>query len=202
MKRFDSSNYVRVDGMIRARLVRVITPDGQNLGVLPIEKARMKAEEFGLNLIEISPNANPPVCKIVDFGKYKYEVARKKRESKSKTIESKEIRFRLGTDEHDLSIKVQRGREFLADGNRVTFTLVLRGREQERPQIAVDILKKIQATLDDCSKPLKDVFQMGRSLHLILIASSNQIIKKAKLDGGPNAETKDGKSSNQEIKSN
>lgn len=120
----------RVNHQIRASELRVIGPKGENLGVISLSEALMKAEEAGLDLIEISPNAVPPVAKISDFGKFQYEENKKQKQAKSKahSVEVKTVQVKLGTGEHDLGLKAKKASEWLAEGNRVKLDLFLPGR--------------------------------------------------------------------------
>ena len=121
---------VRINHQIKAPELRVITDDGQNLGVITIKEALMKAQEMNLDLIEISPNALPPVAKIMDYGKFQYSEKKKLKEAKSKiqNIEIKSIQVKIGTDEHDLLLKAQKASEWLKEGHRVKLNLFLAGR--------------------------------------------------------------------------
>ena len=121
---------VRINHQIRANEVRVIGKDTENLGVLTLSEALQRAQDAGLDLIEISPNANPPVAKIMDYGKYQYEQQKKKREMKSKShvTETKGVQVKIGTGEHDLEIKAKRAAEWLKEGHRVKVDLFLWGR--------------------------------------------------------------------------
>ena len=119
----------RTNHAIRAREVRVIGPKGENYGVLSLEEALRKASESGLDLVEISPNANPPVAKIADLGKFLYEESKKQRQSKkSRSVEVKTVQVKLGTGEHDLALKAKKTSEWLTEGNRVKIDLFLPGR--------------------------------------------------------------------------
>lgn len=118
----------RINHSIRARELRVIGPKGENFGVISLEEALKKAEELNLDLIEISPNANPPVAKITDFGKYQYEEAKKTKGTKKSTSEVKTIQVKLGTGDHDLALKAKKTSEWLSEGNRVRIDLFLPGR--------------------------------------------------------------------------
>lgn len=120
----------RINNQIKARELRVIGPEGQNFGILSLSEALKKAEEFGLDVIEISPNANPPVAKITDYGKYQYEENKKQKQAKAKahTVEVKNIQVKVGTGEHDLTLKAKKASEWLAEGNRVKIDLFLPGR--------------------------------------------------------------------------
>ena len=120
----------RINEAIRASELRVVTADGDNLGVLSREEALARAEDAELDLIEISPNANPPVAKIMDFGKYQYEQKKKQKEMKAKShsTETKNIQVKIGTGDHDLALKAKKASEWLKEGHRVKFDLYLRGR--------------------------------------------------------------------------
>lgn len=121
---------IRVNRDIRAKEFRLIDNEGENIGVLPLEKALEKAEEAELDLIEISPNANPPVAKIMDYGKYAYEQKKKEKEMKagSKTTETKNIQVKIGTGNHDLELKAKKASKWLKEGHRIKADLYLRGR--------------------------------------------------------------------------
>src|SRR5437667_1052731 len=125
----------RMNERIRIREVRVIDEDGTQLGIMPTREALDLARSKGLDLIEVSPTANPPVCRIMDYGKFKYDEAKKKKEAtkKSKTTEIKGIRLRPGTDEHDISFKVRDAQRFLEEGDKVQVTLIFRSREPTHP---------------------------------------------------------------------
>jgi len=130
---------------IRASQVRVIGSDGEQIGILPIEEALRIASEEAFDLVEVSPGANPPVCKIMDFGKYKYEQTKKKQEAKrrQKTTQIKEIKVRPKTDDHDLETKVRHIAKFISKKDKVKITLVFRGREFILKEQAAQILEKI-----------------------------------------------------------
>jgi translation initiation factor IF-3 len=144
----------RINGRIRAPEIRVIGADGENLGVMTPERALGYADEAGLDLVEISPNAVPPVCKIMDFGKYKYETQKKEAEArkKQKVIEIKEIKFRPGTDTHDYDVKMRSVMKFLAEGDKVKVTLRFRGREMAHQQLGLELLNRVAADVGDAGK--------------------------------------------------
>lgn len=121
-------NNTRTNTDIKAKEVRVIEPDGENLGVKPLEKALELAREHDLDLVEIAPNANPPVAKVMDYGKYKYEQQKKQDHSKANQVETKTVQVKIGTSENDLEMKANRASGWLEDGNRVKLELYLRGR--------------------------------------------------------------------------
>jgi len=122
----------RINHRIRARELRVIGPEGENFGVLSLEEALSKAEELSLDLIELSPNANPPVAKITDFGKYQYEENKKQKIAKSKahTVEVKSVQIKIGTGDHDLELKAKKASEWLSEGHKIKIDLFLPGRSK------------------------------------------------------------------------
>ncbi len=129
------NNRIRINSNIRANELRVIGPEGENLGVLATSIAIEKAREFGLDLIEISPNAIPPIAKIQDFGKYQYQESKKQKEAKSKShsVEIKSLQIKIGTGDHDLMLKAKKASEWLAEGNKVKMDLFVTGRSKMLP---------------------------------------------------------------------
>ena len=127
--------------------MRLISGEGEQLGVVSLKEAMSMAEEQDVDLVEISPTAKPPVCKIMDFGKYKYEQSKKRDEAKKKQkqVQIKEIKFRPGTDDGDYNIKMRKVREFLAEGDKVKITLRFRGREMAHQQIGAQLLERVKA---------------------------------------------------------
>ncbi len=130
---------------IRAPQVQVISSDGKNLGTLSTQEAINIAKQEGLDLIEISPNANPPVCKIIDIGKYKYDLQKKanKSKKKQKVINLKEIKLRPVTEIHDYNFKIKNAQRFLTKGDKVKFTVQFKGREMQHTQLGYDLMKRI-----------------------------------------------------------
>ena len=135
----------RTNERIRASEVQVISSDGKNLGTLPTQEAINMAREEGLDLIEISPNANPPVCKIIDIGKYKYDLQKKanKAKKKQKVINLKEIKLRPVTEIHDYNFKIKNAQRFLTKGDKVKFTIQFRGREMQHTDLGHNLMKRI-----------------------------------------------------------
>ena len=131
---------------ITSNEVQVINSNGENMGVMNLNDAIKKAKEEGLDLIEIAPNAKPPVCKIMDMGKYKYDAQKKanKAKKKQKKIELKEIKLRPVTDVHDYSFKIKNAQKFIVKGDKVKFTIKFKGRELQHPQLGHELMKKIQ----------------------------------------------------------
>jgi translation initiation factor IF-3 len=124
------------------------------IGVMPTREALWRAREAGLDLVEISPNANPPVCKILDFGKYKYEQQKKKNEAKKKqkVVEIKEIKIRPNIDDHDYDVKMRQARSFIGDGDKVKVTLRFRGRELAHVDLGMKVLERVKGELDEIAK--------------------------------------------------
>ena len=145
---------------IRAPQVRLIDQDGEMQGVMTARDAWLRAQSVGLDLLEISPNADPPVVKILDFGKYKYELQKKKNEAKKKqkVIEIKEIKVRPNIDENDYQVKLRAMKSFIGEGDKVKVTLRFRGREMAHQEIGVRVLERIRSEMD----PLSKVEQMPR----------------------------------------
>lgn len=139
---------------IRVPEVRVVLEDGTQLGVMSSHDAREKAKEMGLDLVEISPQARPPVCKIIDAGKWKYDQAKKAREAKKNAtqVQLKQIKLRPKTDSHDIAFKVKHARRFLEEGNKVQFVVRFRGRENAHPETGRAALDKILLELVDIAK--------------------------------------------------
>ena len=136
----------RSNNRITSPDVQVISSDGENMGILNTNEAIKKAKEEGLDLIEIAPNVKPPVCKIMDMGKYKYDAQKKanKAKKKQKKIELKEIKLRPVTDVHDYSFKIKNAQKFIVKGDKVKFTIKFKGRELQHPQLGHELMKKIQ----------------------------------------------------------
>ncbi|MDD3371630.1 MAG: translation initiation factor IF-3, partial [Alphaproteobacteria bacterium] len=140
----------RINGDISARQVRVVDAQGEMRGVMGIREAIALAEESGLDLVEVSPNAEPPVCKVLDYGKYKYEMQKKAAEArkKQKVIDLKEIKLRPTIDDHDFAIKMKSAIAFLKDGDKVKVTMRFRGREMAHQDIAHQVFTRVRAELD------------------------------------------------------
>ncbi len=144
----------RVNEEIRIPQVRLIDQDGEMQGVLTVREAMQRAFSVGLDLVEISPNADPPVCKILDFGKFKYEQQKKRNEAKKKqkVIEIKEIKVRPNIDENDYQVKMRAMKSFIEEGDKVKVTLRFRGREMTHQDIGVRVLERIRSEMDTTSK--------------------------------------------------
>ena len=140
--------------MIRADSVRCIGADGEQLGVIPINEALKIAENLSLDLVEIQPNVDPPVCKILDYGKFKYEAQKRKNEArkKQKTIDVKEIKLRPNIDSHDFDVKIKSVKKFLENGDKVKITLRFRGREMVHQELGSNVLDRVKDETDAFSK--------------------------------------------------
>ncbi|MDJ0830418.1 MAG: translation initiation factor IF-3 [Desulfobacterales bacterium] len=160
----------KINKYIRAKEVRVIDPDGTQIGVIPIAQALETAAEFGLDLVEVSPNANPPVCKIMDYGRYKYQQDKKKQEAKKKqtTFQVKEIKVRPKTGEHDLNVKIGHIKKFLTRKDKVKVTLMFRGREITLTELGREVLAKIVEEIDEIAVVEQAPKFEGRTMVMIL----------------------------------
>ncbi len=152
------------------RTVRLIDADGVNVGVVDRETALRKAEESGLDLVEISPNADPPVCKILDIGKYKYEEQKRKNEArkKQKVIEVKEIKLRPNIDDHDYDVKIRAMRRFLEEGDKVKVTLRFRGREMAHVELGHQLLARVKADFENDAKVEQEPRSEGRQIVMVV----------------------------------
>ena len=159
----DRDKRVRVNRQIRISPVRVITAEGEQLGVLPIEEALAAAQDRGLDLVEVAPTARPPVVKIMDYGKFKFEEAKAARAAKKKqhVIQLKEVKYRPGIDDHDFDFKTRHAREFLGDGNKVKVTLMFRGRQLAHIDLGRAVLDRVIAALADVGKVEQLMGEMG-----------------------------------------
>tara|TARA_B100001250_G_C19246483_1_gene548799 strand:- start:47 stop:574 length:528 start_codon:yes stop_codon:yes gene_type:complete len=151
---FGSKQGPAVNNRISAKSVRVISEKGEMLGVLQIDEAIKLAMEQGLDLVEISPKASPPVCKIIDYGKYKYKIQKKQAEAKKKqkTFEVKEVKLRPGIEDHDYVVKLKSIQRFLNDGDKVKITLRFKGREMAYHQRGLEVLRKLESAIESVAK--------------------------------------------------
>jgi len=155
---------------IKALDVQVIGSDGGNLGSMPLNKAIEIAKSEGLDLIEISPNANPPVCKIMDMGKYKYDLQKKANiaKKKQKTVSLKEIKLRPGTDTHDYNFKIKNAKKFITKGDKVKFTVKFKGREMQHVDLGKNLMKRIIEDIKDIGKVETQPKFEGRQMIMII----------------------------------
>ena len=159
-----------INEQIRDREVRLIGPDGEQIGVVSSREAQKIADEAGLDLVKIAPNAKPPVCKVIDYGKYRYDLARKEKDAKKKqkTVELKEIRLSPNIDTNDLNTKMNAAKKFLAKGNKVKITLRFRGREMAHMNSSKLILDDLAEQLSDIAVVEKAPKIEGRSIGMVL----------------------------------
>lgn len=153
-----------------AQQVRLVDESGEMMGVVSREDAIMAAGDAGMDLVEISPNADPPVCKILDYGKFKYEAQKKKNEArkKQKTIDVKEVKFRPNIDSHDYGVKMRSMLRFLSDGDKVKVTLRFRGREMAHQELGVNVLSRVRIDLDEQAKVEQMPQMEGRQMIMVL----------------------------------
>ena len=160
----------RFDEMIQSDKVRVIDENGENLGVMFTNEAIEQANEIGLNLVEVSPNADPPVCKFLDVGKHRYEAQKKANAARKtqKTQQIKEIKMRPNIDDHDYDVKMRSVTKFLEEGDKVKMTLRFRGREMAHQELGMDVLKRVQEDMTEIAKVEAYPRLEGRQMLLVL----------------------------------
>jgi len=160
----------RVNEMIDDAEVRLVDQEGNMVGVVSVDNARETAAEAGLDLVEVAPGAEPPVCKILDYGKYKYEAQKKKSEArkKQKTIDVKEIKMRPGIEEHDYQVKMRAMNRFLDSGDKVKVTLRFRGREMAHQELGAKVLDRVQGDLEEQAKVEQFPKMEGRQMTMVL----------------------------------
>ena len=175
-----SNSGPRINQKIRAYEVRLISADGEQLGIVSTVDALNQAEKLGFDLVEISPNATPPVCKIMDYGKYKYQQKRKANEAKKKqqTIEVKEVKFRPKTDIHDFNVKINRLKKFLDAGNKCKISIVFRGREIVHTDIGREVSARIIDVLKDFAEVESGPRMEGRQMVMIVSCAQRKNVKK------------------------
>ena len=169
--------------------VRVIGADGAQLGILPTDQALRSAEEAGLDLVEVSPKAVPPVCRIMDYGKFKYEQSKQQAKAKKhqSTVILKEIKFRPKTDDHDFDFKVKHIRRFLGEGNKSKLVIIFRGREIVHPETGQDMLKAVFAAVSDIAVIEQNPIMEGRRMLMILAPKSGVVAAAAAAASKPGA---------------
>jgi len=167
-KRYNNRNYIRKNDKIRAREVRVIGSDGEMLGVMPPEEAVKIAKAEGLDLVEVAANAHPPVCRILEFGKYKYELSKNKKNKEKPAKRIKEAKFRPRIEEHDYVTKLRSSERFLHQGNKLKLTLMFRGREMEHIDIGMEVVKRAIADLSGVGRPDDEPKLNGRFIIVTL----------------------------------
>tara|TARA_B100002019_G_scaffold280923_1_gene284408 strand:- start:249 stop:902 length:654 start_codon:yes stop_codon:yes gene_type:complete len=178
-RRFNNRNYIRKNDKIRAREVRVIGSDGEMLGVMPPEEAVKIAKAEGLDLVEVAANAHPPVCRILEFGKYKYELSKNKKNKEKSAKRIKEAKFRPRIEEHDYVTKLKRSEKFLHQGNKLKITLMFRGREMEHIDIGMNVVKRAIDDLSGVGRPDDEPKLNGRFIivNLSPLPQNRRILK-------------------------
>ncbi|MFP4500626.1 MAG: translation initiation factor IF-3 [Candidatus Hydrogenedentota bacterium] len=176
MARKTSTDNVRVNDRIRARQLRVIDEEGEQMGIMSPQDAMREAEERELDLVEVAPNANPPVCRIMDYGKYRYQMSKRAKESRKHQhqVTVKEIKYRPKIDKHDYDYKTNHVREFLGEGSKVKITIMFRGREMAHPEFGREIIERVIEDTEDMlvEKPdLSRVRLEGRNMSVVLSPS-------------------------------
>jgi len=177
----------RVNERIRVPQVRVIGDDGQQVGVLPVREALALAQSKGLDLVEVSPTARPPVCRIMDYGKFKYEQNLRARKAKKKQHHThlKEVKMRPKIDDHDYNFKMRHAREFLGERDKVKFTITFRGREMAHTEIGHELMRKILAELTDIGIVESPPRQEGRSINAVVMPKAQKLAPVPKPDAKP-----------------
>ncbi len=172
---------VRANERIRAPKVRVVTAKGEQLGVMTTRDALAKAKSIGLDLVEVAPNADPPVCRLIDYGKYKYLQAKLQKTNKAKTIKMKEIKLRIGTDVNDYNVKMSRAEQFLDHGHKVRFQLRFRGRENAHHNLGLEMMAKVVEDLKTMAAVDQAAKLGGNTVNMALTPlPENQRVRKFK----------------------
>jgi translation initiation factor IF-3 len=160
---------IRINERIRAREVRVILAStNEQLGVMRLDEAIRRARALGLDLVEIAPNAQPPVCRIVDFGKFRYDLAKQEKEKKHSVSKVKEVKFRVNIDEHDYLTKIRHAEDFLDKGNKVKIQLQFRGREMAHKELGMDVVQRVRNDLSGMAHVDMDPKLVGRAIGMTL----------------------------------
>ncbi len=170
---------VRINEQIHIREVRVTTAEGEQLGIMQTKDALRMAEEQHLDLVEIAPNARPPVCRIMDFGKYRYEQQKREKEArkKQKVISVKEVKFRPGIEQHDFEVKLKNALRFVEEGSKVKATIMFRGRELSHPELGKEILDNVAERLKDLVSVERAAKMEGRNMFMILAPKAQKASK-------------------------
>lgn len=165
------SDEIRVNEMIRASKVRLISSDGKQLGIMPVQEALDVASGEGLDLVEVASNADPPVCRIMDYGKFKYQASKKVQEArkKAKSFHLKEIKFRPHTDDHDVEYKIRNLKKFLSRKNRVKLTVMFRGRELAYRDVGIELLNRIAEQVAEEGTVDQEVRHEGRNVTMVIV---------------------------------
>jgi len=171
---------LRVNQRIRVREVRLIGPNGEQMGTVPTQDAIQRAQEFDLDLVEVASSASPPVCRIMDYSKYKYDQEKKEREARKhqKTIHLKEIKIKPNIEEHDYQVKLHHLRRFLTRGDKAKITMMFRGRQMAHTEIGKKVLDRMMSDLSDIGEPEKAPVKEGRNIMVTFMPRSGVNTKK------------------------
>ena len=180
----DTGKRLRINDQIRVSPIRLIDDEDNQIGVVETNEAKNRARDAGLDLVEVSPTASPPVCKIMDYGKWKYAQAKKEQKAKAhaKKSELKGMRLRPNIDDHDLKFKTDKAREFLEDGDKVQFVMLFRGRQMAHQNLARDTMNGIVDLLEDVSKVEQPPKMMGRRMTMLLTPDRKKPVERPAAD--------------------
>jgi translation initiation factor IF-3 len=186
----DIIKQLRINQMIRAREVRLVGEKGEQLGIMPLIQAQETARKHDLDLVEVAPTAVPPVCRLLDYGKYKYQQAKKDQEMRKSQKVSllREVRLRPKIGNHDFEAKARTARKLLADGDKVKVTVLFRGREVTHPELGVKLLKRMTETLNENAAIDRQPIMEGKRLNIILVPTAKAKVKE-EVKESQNAET-------------
>ena len=161
---------MRINRKIRVREVRLIDQDGKQVGIVPTDQAQRLADAAGLDLVEVVPNSTPPVCKIIDYGKYRYDQTKREKESKKAQhqIKVKEVKVKPNISDHDLDVKVKRAHGFLEKGNKVKLTCMFRGREMAHKDVGLEVMNRVIHSLDDMGQAESTPKMYGRTMQVVI----------------------------------
>ncbi len=178
------SKDLRINDNIRAKEVRLISETGEQLGILSFQEAMELAEKKGLDLVEVAPSANPPVCRLMNYGKHKFEQSKREKEArkKQKIITIKEIKMRPNIDEHDFQVKAKNARKFLSAGDKIKFTIMFRGRQIAHPELGERLSQKFARELSDISTIEKSPKVEGRNMVMILVPRLESVSKEEEVN--------------------
>ncbi len=193
-RRRDNGDQTRVNERIRAPRVRVVSASGEQLGILNTREALEKAKMLGLDLVEVASTADPPVCRLVDYGRYKYQQAKLQKNNKSKIVRMKEVKLRIGTDTNDYNVKMARTEDFLDHGHKVRFQLRFRGRENAHHELGFDMMQRVIDDLKTMGQADQAPRLAGNTMNMVLAPlPAAQRVKKfrAHLDEGFDSESEE-----------
>jgi translation initiation factor IF-3 len=183
-KRYEPTNKYRVNRQIRVPQVRLVNAENEQVGVVSTDEARRIADQAGLDLVEVQPNADPPVCRVMDFGKFKYSQKKKERGQSKAHSTLKELRVRPAIDPHDLEYRLVQGRKFLEEGHKVQVVCIFRGRQRAHPELGYNVMKRVTEALSDISKVESQPRMTGPRLTMLLTRKAGHAVQQASPSGG------------------